>query len=202
MIVDRPDLGWQYIVTAGLDKKVVMWDLATLKYRFTRTGHTAGVECLAFDGRSIVLAGGYDTSIIAWDLEAQIDRPLFVLLGHGSCPVKIIGFGAIDRCLALDGDGDVCWWDASKFSTLEPEERLIDRVSAKEDHVTTMSVYQGLGLQYETLNGIMLVAAGRRQHTYKFVNYGHTVSAPLMTLFSSNLVTLYTIHTHDMIFWR
>jgi hypothetical protein len=40
-----------------------------------RTGHTAGVHSLAFDGRSILLGGGFDFNIIGWDLDNVLDIP-------------------------------------------------------------------------------------------------------------------------------
>ena len=76
----------------GMDKKVHLWDLDTLRHRSTRTGHTAGVQCLAFDGKSVLFAGGFDYTIIGWDLDAEINRPLFNLWGHESCVLKVISW--------------------------------------------------------------------------------------------------------------
>ena len=55
---------YSLIATAGLDKQVHLWDLNTLSYKTTRNGHTAGVQCLAWDGKSVLCAGGFDYSII------------------------------------------------------------------------------------------------------------------------------------------
>ena len=55
---------YSYLVSCGMDKKVYLWDLASLQCRITRSGHTAGVQCLAYEGRSVLLAGGFDYTII------------------------------------------------------------------------------------------------------------------------------------------
>ena len=47
-----------------------------------RRGHRAGVECLAYDGVSLLLAGGYDKTVVGWNLHAETDTPVFQLFAH------------------------------------------------------------------------------------------------------------------------
>ena len=75
---------FKYLVTCSMDKSIILYDLHTLDLFAVRTGHTLGVQCIAFDNKSILLAGGYDYSIIGWDLDTNINRPLFDLKGHES----------------------------------------------------------------------------------------------------------------------
>ena len=77
-------------VSCSMDQRVEIYDLVTLQHKATRTGFTAGVCCLAFDGKSLIFAGGFDFNIIAWDLDAEIDRPIFQLWGHESPVTKIV----------------------------------------------------------------------------------------------------------------
>ena len=49
--------------------------------------------------RSIV--GGYDKSIVGWNLSAETDQPIFQLFGHESVVVQVAGLIAGDRCISL-----------------------------------------------------------------------------------------------------
>jgi len=62
----------------------------SLQLKMTKTGHYAGVQCLAFDGRSILIGGGFDYRIIGWDLDNILDIPIFQLHGHESPIIKSI----------------------------------------------------------------------------------------------------------------
>src|SRR5260370_38384174 len=58
----------QTIASAGKDKTVTLWDLATQKVRSTLEGHKDEVFYLAFtaDGKSLISAG-FDGAAIFWD---------------------------------------------------------------------------------------------------------------------------------------
>lgn len=191
----------RFIASASMDKKVVLWDLYTMQYKSVRTGHSAGVECLAFDGKSLLLAGGYDYTIIAWDLDAEINRPLFSLIGHESAVIQMVAIHNIERCISLDENGVIRWWDICKTHASDGDSRLIDTICAEEDHARTISVFRNLGYSFDTLHGCLVIANGRRQHTFKFKNVGRIESPPIAVLFSKKLLTIYTIHQRDIIFW-
>jgi hypothetical protein len=53
------------VASAGLDKTVQFWDLESLRYKFARTGPKSGIQCLAFDGSRLLLAGGFDYTVSA-----------------------------------------------------------------------------------------------------------------------------------------
>ena len=55
----------------------------------------------------MILAGGYD-------LDAEIDRPLFHLVGHSSPICKVTAIAALDRCISVDTLGEVRYWDVNK----------------------------------------------------------------------------------------
>ena len=192
----------KYVISASLDKTVVLWDLASLEYRSVRTGHTAGVESLAFGGKNMLCAGGYDYSIIVWDLEAAIDRPLFHLHGHGSCVLQIVAMESIERCASLDDEGNIFWWDISKNTPgATSTNRFIDKYAAPEDRARTFDVFTNLPYNYMTLHGVLFMTGGRRQHVFKLKDCTKQESAPVCTLYSQELLSVYTIHTHDVIFW-
>ena len=192
---------YSLFATGGMDRVVYIWDLDTLKHKATRTGFSAGVQCVAFDGKSILLAGSFDFQIIGWDLDAHINKPIFSLWGHNSCISKIVSFGAYNRCFSLDKSGVINMWDTSKTSSTDKEGRLIDTITYVEDHAYSFSVMQKNVSQFPTLNGLILVAQGRHQHVYKVKDISTKLSVPILVLFSLPLQMVITVHTKDVVFW-
>jgi WD40 repeat protein len=132
----------KYFVTCSLDKTVILYDLQSLKIKGVRTGHVMGVQCLAFDNRSTLLAGGYDYSIIGWDLEAAINRPLFHLVGHENVVAKMVALGDVSKCFSMDQSGIIKYWDTSKSCPYDKEARNIDTIESKEDRIRGFDVMQ------------------------------------------------------------
>ena len=191
----------RFIVSASLDKTVMFWDLETMEYKFKRTGHSAGVESLAFGGKSLLFAGGYDYSIIIWDITAAINKPLFHLKGgHQSSVTKVIGLESLDRCATLDETGVLAWWDISR-NVNSVESRLIDTVTCPEDHARSFDIIAELPRYFEALHGVIFLAAGKRQHIFKLKDISSHEGIPVNTLYSPNLLSLFTIHSHEIIFW-
>ena len=103
-------------VTAGDDRSVRVWDLATgTPVGEPLTGHTDSVRavaCTVVDGRPLAVTGGYDSSVRIWDLATgtPVGEPL---TGH-------TGWVRPVACTVLDGrsvavttstDGSVRVWD-------------------------------------------------------------------------------------------
>ena len=201
ILVIQTDI-YSILVSCGMDRKVHIWDLVTLKYKTTRTGHTAGVRCLAFDGRSVLLAGGYDYKIIGWDLDAEIDRPLFNLWGHNADIVQIMSIGSVDRCFSLDSSGELRVWDTSKFNPSDKEERQIHSISCLEDHIMCFDVYPNLSVErFQAVHGLMINAHGRRQHTYRIKDVTPKEGLPIKVLYSAKLLMLIGMYVKDILFW-
>lgn len=64
--------------TGGMDGRVIVWDLHSLKSKGRRRGQRAGVECLSYDGVATLLAGGYALSP-CWLSPTCIHSPLSLL---------------------------------------------------------------------------------------------------------------------------
>jgi len=191
----------RFIVSASLDKSVIFWDLDSSEFRFRRTGHTAGVESLAFGGKSLLFAGGYDYSILVWDITAAINKPLFQLKGaHLSSVVRIVGLENIDRCASLDEAGILVWWDISR--NILGDTRVIDTVTCPEDHAHSFDVIADLPHFFETLHGVIFMVAGRRQHIFKLKDVSKHEAAPVCVLYSATLLSVFTVHSHEIIFWN
>lgn len=105
--------------------------------------------------------------IIGWDLNAEIDKPLFSLWGHTSPIIQIVGLGGCDRAISLDLNGIMNLWDTSKVNPNDKEDRRIETFSCFEDKIKCFGVFQNVSRNFKSHNDIILVAHGRRQHTYK-----------------------------------
>lgn len=194
---------YKLLVSCGMDKKVIIWDLITCRYKTTRTGFSAGVQCLAYDGRSLLLAGGFDHKIVVFDLDAEIDKPLFSLWGHSSPITRIVSLGFRNRTFSLDSSGELRYWDSDKNNPYDKEERQIDSTNVLQDHLYQFDVFTDVDTNhFETHLGIILVAQGRRQHIFKLVDHIPKISPPLDVLYSTDLQMVITVHQKDILFWN
>ena len=187
---------YRLLITCGMDRKVIIWDLEDLSFKAKRCAHTAGVQCLAFNGKSVILGGGFDFSIVAWDLDAEIDRPLYKLTGHNSPVVKIVSIGSANICMSLDVNGELRYWHASTTRT-----DLIATFTSSEDHLRTFEIIKNLGQSFHTLHDLFVLAAGRRKHVLQLVDTSPIESPPLCSFYSSTLQLIIVIHQQDIKFW-
>ncbi len=192
---------YSFIVSCGMDAKVFLWDLETLQYKVHRSGFISGVQCLAYDGKSVLLAGGFDHTVIAWDLDAELDRPLFNLWGHSSPICKIVCLDYCNRCFTLDADGIIKLWDVSKENPNDKELRFLAQTSCLEDHLRVFDIIPSLVGQYDTIHKLMLVSSSRKQHIYRLEDYSPCESPPIKVVYSKNLLLIVTIHMRDILFW-
>lgn len=202
LVINNEMLHYNYFVSCSMDKKVQIYDLATLRHKATRTGHAAGVQCLAYDNRSLLMAGGFDYKIIAWDLDAEIDRPIFQLWGHSAPICKIVSMGGIDRTISLDTAGVLRLWDSSKANPNDKEARQIDTLSFVDDTFRNFDVFTNVSSNFGTAHSIIIAAQGRKQHLYRVEDMTPKESAPLAcggVLFTYNLLMMITVHTHDVL---
>jgi WD40 repeat protein len=98
------------LASAGADKTVKLWDLATGQLRHTLTGHQKRVITVAFRPDGKVLASGSDDATIKlWDVAAV--KELHTLTGHGR-EVLQVAFAPDGKSLASAGaDGTARLWD-------------------------------------------------------------------------------------------
>lgn len=74
-----PDLG--ILVTASLDSRILVWDLALLTVRRDLNGHHRGVYSLAYiPSQRYLISAGYDHNCKVWN--PMIEEPLFTMHGH------------------------------------------------------------------------------------------------------------------------
>ncbi len=101
------------LVTAGQDRRIILWDPATKKPRGTIGGHSLGILAVAVsrDGRFLATAG-YDRKIKIWDLPAR--KELHTLEGHTQF-IESLAFSHDGRWLASGSyDSTVRIWDVTR----------------------------------------------------------------------------------------
>jgi F-box and WD-40 domain protein 1/11 len=60
----------QFILTAGVDRIISVWDADSYKLATTLKGHDGRVLCLAVNA-SVAVSGSNDETMIIWDLESR-----------------------------------------------------------------------------------------------------------------------------------
>ncbi|KAH6987401.1 WD40-repeat-containing domain protein [Ilyonectria sp. MPI-CAGE-AT-0026] len=72
-------------VSSGGDRTVFLWDVATAvtlrRFGGNAQSHSARVNCVSFagDGDSLVVSGGFDTTVRIWDTKSTSYKPIQVL---------------------------------------------------------------------------------------------------------------------------
>ncbi|MFE7930045.1 trypsin-like peptidase domain-containing protein [Streptomyces sp. NPDC057456] len=123
------------LASAGADKTVRLWDVATAKPRRTLKGHTDEVWSVAFspDGRTLASAGA-DTTVRLWD--AATGRYRRTLRGHTG-DVHGVAFSPDGHTIATAGkDGTARLWDADTGAyrtTLEGHTGALNAVAFSPD---------------------------------------------------------------------
>jgi WD40 repeat protein len=186
-----------------MDSNVYLWDLATLRLKGTRKGLTSGVESIAFDGKSVLLGAGFGCKIFGWDLDAELDRPIFQLWGHEHAVISIFANGFTNRCYSLDASGEIRLWDTSKSNPNDKEERQIDSFRILDDHIRSFEISSKLSSgQFNSCGGgAFIIAHGRRQHAVRVADVSPKESPFVKVLFSSTLKLIVLVHTNEIVFW-
>jgi serine/threonine protein kinase len=102
--------GSQLVATGHMDGSILLWNLATAQLVRTLTGHTRGVNTVAFspDG-SLLASGSHDCTVRVWN--PVTGQPVRTLTGHTDW-VWSLSFSADGTLLATSGQtGPVRLWD-------------------------------------------------------------------------------------------
>lgn len=96
-------------VSAGGDRAVFLWDVATAvtirRFGANVHGHTARVNCVSFggDGDSLVVSGGFDTTVRLWDVKGGSLKPIQVLTEAKDAVTSLVVKGPEVVCGSVDG---------------------------------------------------------------------------------------------------
>jgi len=108
----------QFLASASLDGKLILWNTINDKKKRVYTEHTRGITSLAFNEAQILLfSGGFDHFVCVWN--PYIDNLIYKIAGH-SCPIQ--GLSVIEgtsQLITLGIDGTVKVIDIKKFSQVQ-----------------------------------------------------------------------------------
>lgn len=72
-----------FVVTGGMDGKVLLWDVQTYKLKEVYKEHTRSVVCLTYHPELIlVFSAGYDTNICVWN--PYTSNLIYKIIGHST----------------------------------------------------------------------------------------------------------------------
>lgn len=178
----------QRFVSCGGDRAVFLWDVATAQTlrRFGANpphGHTARrVNCVAYagDADSLVVSGGFDTTVRLWDVRASSPQPVQVLDDARDAVTSVVVRGA--EVVAGSVDGRVRSYDvrmgtrttdvlgasvtsvaltrdgrAALVATLDSKLRLMDR-----DSGACLRAYADVGRRNEDLRVQAVLGGGEK----------------------------------------
>ncbi|PWI66371.1 hypothetical protein PCL_05069 [Purpureocillium lilacinum] len=174
-------------VSAGGDRSVFLWDVATAvttrRFGGNAQGHSARINCVCFagDGDSLVVSGGFDTTVRIWDTKSNSFKPIQVLdeardsitslvvrgpevvvgsvdgrvrsydVRMGRCTTDVLGASVTSLDMTKDGR-------TMLVGTLDSKLRLMDR-----DKGTCLRAYSDPGWKNEELR-VQSLLGGREKY--------------------------------------
>jgi WD40 repeat protein len=103
--------------TAGANRTIKVWDVASGAELMTLTGHSAPVVTLAFGPDGQLASGGEDHSVVVWDLATRTGT---TLTGHTG-PVQAVAFTGDGELVSGANDARIIRWS---LSTSDAERRI------------------------------------------------------------------------------
>lgn len=124
----------KYLITAGKDKVIKLWDVETQSLLHTFTGHRAAINCLKFRMLSHeFLSGSSDRSLRYWDAEQK--GLIQNLYGHQSCMLALSALST-EALVSVSFDKTPVVWKLEKEKQMMFKEQpfSLDCVSAIGTH--------------------------------------------------------------------
>ena len=125
-----PIIKLQFLASAGMDRKIILWDIIkNTKRREYKNYHKKAITTLDYNENLVVLvSGGIDHTIFVWN--PYINTPIYCLKNHKS-PISKLSFVKDPlHLVSLDTSGVVKIWDVHKlvdmysFSVKSPKNQL------------------------------------------------------------------------------
>ena len=106
------------LASAGLDYKICLWHLDTLKPKTVLRGHSRGVHTLDwYPDLHFILSAGYDHDVHIWN--PLVNRSVFTLQGHNHSLVGVKWMPGTDQVISADISGTIKIWDVRTFMPLQ-----------------------------------------------------------------------------------
>lgn len=120
-LLPMPSKDGGYIASAGMDKKIVLWHMETLKLKHVFTnGHQHGVHTLDWYGDSnmgMILSAGLDHDVFCWN--PQVKPRVFVMKGHNHSLIGVKWIKDTKSVVSADISGMIRVWDMRMYNTIQ-----------------------------------------------------------------------------------
>jgi WD40 repeat protein len=141
-VVCSPDGQW--LVSAGLDRTVRIWDAGTGKQLHVMTGHGGEVQCVALDAKGSLLASASRNGLVKfWDPATAAAKGSITTKHRGQLNwIALSGDGATLATASFDGT--VKLWDvatANELFTLGGGQGAVHRVAFRPDGQVLAAAY-------------------------------------------------------------
>jgi mitogen-activated protein kinase organizer 1 len=145
--------------SAGGDRSVFLWDVATAQTIRRFAGHSSRVNSVAFGGAddALLVSGGFDTTVRIWDCRSRSAKPVQVLseardgiTSVARCTTDVIGASVTGLGVSRDAKTVL-------VSALDSKVRLMDR-----DRGTCLRAYHDAGWRNEELR-VQAVLGGKEK---------------------------------------
>lgn len=152
--------------TAGLDKKVRVYDYETRTVTTTLDGHTNRIFSVLFGDQNTLFSAGWDDTIQVWDL--RVGRNVRAMFGAHVCSDTLDICGNYLLSGSWRTNGQIQIWDLRGYR----EERLIEWEAERQCLVYTARFHP---------SGEYIVAGGSGANEVRFlsVKTGRTIDTPL-----------------------
>ncbi|KAH7318689.1 WD40-repeat-containing domain protein [Stachybotrys elegans] len=99
----------EHFVSVGGDRAVFLWDVATAvttrRFGGNVHGHSSRINCVSYagDGESLVISGGFDTTVRIWDVKSNSVKPIQVFSEARDAVTSLVVRGPEVVCGSVDG---------------------------------------------------------------------------------------------------
>jgi WD40 repeat protein len=177
---------YDVMCSTGLDGRVCIWDTVELSLLSTRTGHKGGVRVLTYIGEGIVLSGGYDYDILAWDISGAGTEELFGLRsgfgGHQGSVEVMCKIPGREQIISIDSTGTLKRWNTRNMPDILDSDRILQSFSTVE---LTSGLPPAHLFSATMLPSATLIAAGHKLHIFDCINLKPVEVAPKHILFNA-----------------
>ena len=181
---------FEILCSAGLDGNIYVWDADDHTLMNGRCGHRGGVRTLCYIEDGIMLSGGYDFDILAWDVSGASTEELFGLrsgFGGHKAPVEIIcKVHGKEQVVSIDKLGVMKLWNVANSPDLLDADRFLQSFSTVDftSGLPPAHIFSAIHLPNSSL-----ICAGHKLHVFDCIKLKPIEPSPKCALFNPSYLS-------------